>query len=618
MLPPCRDMTTSRATDDADALFDEAVEHHRAGRLDAARTCFETLLAGNAGNSALHHVVGIVCYQQRDHEEAVRHLRAAIELNDDRAAYHGNLGLALTALGRHRQAVAAFRSALALQPDYPDALLNMGSAYAAQDDLVNAETQFRRLLEGRPDSAEAHYNLGVIALRQQKIESAARCFNRALELRPDYADAQISLGRMHLAAGEFERAVTFLRSALHLDPNNPDVHRMLAHALCEGDPAGSLHHARRAIELDPGNAAHHFALGCVQQSLGQLDAAERAYNKALTLDESDADALNNLGTIFRERDDDRRAIVFFRAAIERREAFADAHYNLGTVCQDVGDIDGATRSFERSIEIRPQPNPAHRCLVDLYRTTGREQLATDALDRWLELEPDSPTALHMRAAMQNADAPSRAADDFVREEFDRFARGFDKKLAQLNYCAPERLVDALRPHLRGRLACVLDAGCGTGLAAALLEPLCDRLDGVDLSANMIRQAEARDRYHRLFVDELVRFALGRRAEYDLIFSADTLVYFGDLTPFLGAAAGALRAGGHLAMSLERLSVGADKAYRLDSSGRYRHAPDYVRASLADAGFELLEIEAAVLREELNRPVDGLIVIAKRAVAQGAD
>lgn len=601
---------------DSDALFEEGIGYHQSGRLTEARACYTRLLALEPANSAIRHILGVACLQQDDLTEAERHLRAAISLTSGRAAYHSSLGSVLKAQRRYSDAIIEFERALALEPDLHDALNNLGGVHVAAGNPSAAEGIYRKLLEADPGSASAMQNLGVVLFRLGRTGEARRLLEKALALRPDFGDAHVSLGRLYFDASEFERAAEHLQAALQQYPDDPEVMKMLAHALRDRDPSAALRHAKRAIEICPGDASNHVALGSVQQALGHLDQAEIAYNKALQIDPVNADALNNLGTICKGRDENSRALGFFRAAIESRDSFADAHYNLGTVLQEIGDTTRAIGSFERSLQIRPELNLAYRCLLDIYQATGRREQAVEVVERWLTFEPDNPTALHMLAAAGRGGVPSRASDEYVREEFDRFASGFDKTLARLNYRAPERLVDCLRAHVGLPLASILDAGCGTGLAAPLLDPLCEILDGVDLSPKMIERARARQRYDGLFTGDLVEFMIGHPAAYDLVFSADTLVYFGDLMPLLRAARSALRAGGYVAASVEHW-VDADTAgFRLNSSGRYGHTRGYMDASLKAAGFDVLEIREEVLREELNRPVAGLVVLARLSSGSG--
>jgi predicted TPR repeat methyltransferase len=91
------------------------------------------------------------------------------------------------------------------------------------------------------------------------------------------------------------------------------------------------------------------------------------------------------------------------------------------------------------------------------------------------------------------------------------------------------------------------------------------------------------------------------------------VYFGDLAAVSRAAAGALRDGGVLAFSLERLAATeAAPGYRLEEHGRYSHAEGYVHRTLTGAGFAVIAIDPATPRNEAGAPVAGLVVIARKA------
>ena len=52
-------------------------------------------------------------------------------------------------------------------------------------------------------------------------------------------------------------------------------------------------------------------------------------------------------------------------------------------------------------------------------------------------------------------------------------------------------------------------------------------------------------------------------------------------------------------------------YRLDSTGRYTHAENYVRNVLSSAGLESIAIEHAVLRRERGKEVLGLLASGQR-------
>ena len=121
-------------------------------------------------------------------------------------------------------------------------------------------------------------------------------------------------------------------------------------------------------------------------------------------------------------------------------------------------------------------------------------------------------------------------------------------------------------------------------------------------------------YTELQQCELTEFLRANHDAFDVMVSADTLVYFGDLREFCDAAAGALRPSGTLVFTLEHAMGEADVDYRLELHGRYSHSLAYVKRVLAQAGLTA-EAESAELRNEAGAPVAGLVVLATKPVAE---
>jgi predicted TPR repeat methyltransferase len=146
----------------------------------------------------------------------------------------------------------------------------------------------------------------------------------------------------------------------------------------------------------------------------------------------------------------------------------------------------------------------------------------------------------------------------------------------------------------------------------LLSSTARRLVGVDLSAGMLAKARERKVYDELHESELVAFMRAHPRTFDVVISADTLVYFGALEEAMNAAAAALKPGGVLAFTLEAEPVGSEEKFHLHKSGRYTHSEDYARECLEAAGFAVLLIEGGVLRKEAGADVLGHVVLAKLA------
>ena len=207
----------------------------------------------------------------------------------------------------------------------------------------------------------------------------------------------------------------------------------------------------------------------------------------------------------------------------------------------------------------------------------------------------------------------RASNSFVETTFDSFASSFESKLEKLSYRAPALVVAMLENsglEPLNRLD-VLDAGCGTGLCGTLVAPFASRLVGVDLSEKMLAQAQDKQVYHALVKGELTEHLRANSDAFDLIVSADALVYFGDLKGVAEAAAVALRLNG-LFVFIEHAAVDSDVVdYRLEVHGRYSHSRAYVEQLLMSSGLKPTIVEAE-LRMEAGAAVPGLVIHAAKS------
>jgi len=273
----------------------------------------------------------------------------------------------------------------------------------------------------------------------------------------------------------------------------------------------------------------------------------------------------------------------------------------------------ATAVARTVIPLRRNHREERRLLALAHWRLGEIDAAVEIFEEWLEEESQNPIPLHMLAACTGRDVPVRASDAFVQRTFDSFAASFESKLERLSYRAPA-LVAAMLEHSDlkpSKCLDVLDAGCGTGLCGPLVLPYARRLVGVDLSEGMLAHAKKKHVYDALVKTELTEYLRDNGEAFDLIVSADTLVYFGDLENVLAAAAHALRPNGLLVFTLEH-AVGceADVDYRLELRGRYSHTTAYVERLLAAVCLKS-EIAYADLRMESGAPVAGLVIRATK-------
>ncbi len=444
----------------------------------------------------------------------------------------------------------------------------------------------------------------------------------AIEMAPDQetlsevsVEDALSLALQAHRVGHLDDAEALYRRIIEGDPSQPDAVHFLGVLLHQrGKSEEAIELIEQSICLDPDQPNRYNNLGNVLIEHGKLAEATEAYQKAIALQPGHADAYNNLGAVLRAQRRVDEAFAAYSKAIELNPEHADAHNNFGNLLSSQGRVKEAMAYYCKAITLCPHHPESRRLLGIAYYTLGQIDAAANVYREWLVDEPNHPVALHLLAACSGKDVPARASDAYVETSFDTFAGSFDAKLERLHYRAPQLIADALaaREATPAKRLIALDVGCGTGLCGPLIAPYVGQLIGVDLSSQMLAKAQQRGVYDELVRAELTGYLERHVDRFDLIVSADTLVYFGPLEAVFTAAAGALRTAGLLIFTVECASeTAAGSGYQLNPNGRYSHSPAYLSRLLRQLGFANITLDSAVLRTEGGIPVAGLVVACRK-------
>jgi predicted TPR repeat methyltransferase len=82
----------------------------------------------------------------------------------------------------------------------------------------------------------------------------------------------------------------------------------------------------------------------------------------------------------------------------------------------------ALQALCTALVLKPRHGRPRQALGMAYYMLGRFEDAAQVYRDWLEDEPGSPEALHHLAACSGESVPSRAADAYVEQVFDGFAK----------------------------------------------------------------------------------------------------------------------------------------------------------------------------------------------------
>jgi predicted TPR repeat methyltransferase len=302
-----------------------------------------------------------------------------------------------------------------------------------------------------------------------------------------------------------------------------------------------------------------------------------------------------------------------RLFLSSGDLMADRRFDFARDLQLKGDLVAAADLLLQAIELAPGFASAWFTLGEIRERLGERDAAIAAFRRAEIADPNDRHGARLRLMLLGAEKLSGMPPAYVRALFDQYAPKFETALVDdLGYRGPALLFKAVLSVRAGAgkpayFKRAIDLGCGTGLAATAFAREVDQFIGIDLSPRMIERARASGLYAALEVTEMVDGLRGRPdASADLVLAADAMVYLADLAPVLDEVTRVLTAGGLLAFTVETHD---GEGVILGEGLRYAHAASYVRSRIAGAGLAMSLLEDLSARNEENKPVPGLVVVA---------
>lgn len=300
---------------------------------------------------------------------------------------------------------------------------------------------------------------------------------------------------------------------------------------------------------------------------------------------------------------------------------ADRRATYARLLAEAGEFAEAAELMEQALEQAPDWAAGWFRLADYAEKSGRKEAAVAALEAVLGLDPTDVFGAGLKLALLGAvKTPAAPPARYVERLFDDYAGRFEAALVErLAYSVPEKLTALILTHsgADAHFPLVTDLGCGTGLFGAAIHAHAGRLEGFDLSANMLAKAAEKGVYDRLARADL-SLAAGESGLFDtdapegradLVAAADVLMYLGDLSEVFASAARLVRPGGLFAFSVEDGGDGDLPVLR--PSLRYAHPESFIRRRAAESGLAIVTVARETIRMDAGEPVHGLLFLARR-------
>ncbi len=436
--------------------------------------------------------LGVELFRLGSLDEAMGVLERAVALAPKVAEARNNYGVALAAAGRPEQAQRQFEEAVALAPEYAEARLNLARVFEDRGRSSDAERQYTAILEADAGNDKARAGLAALYDGTGRPELAIREFRLLSPRRPDLAEGEfLRSGQEARKAREYARAEKFFLRAADVNPQFAQAWAELGtNSYLAGEYSKGVEYFRKALAIDPGQAAFHYYLALALDKDRQQDEALREYRRAVELG-GPPEARLGLARAALEAGDPGLAVEELNRLLVASPDNAEAKTMLAQATGEMearrrlveGQSQFANQRLARLEQIVADANRANRELEARLQAVTRDKQAQGGIDA-------APGELAAeREARRREAAEAQTALALLRTEKERSALELAEARERL-----KREAERFQAELAAAQARILELGRGSGEVAEMRE----RLAGLqaDLARAQTESGQQREA-HRL-------------------------------------------------------------------------------------------------------------------------
>jgi adenylate cyclase len=261
-----------------------------------------------------------------------------------------------------RRALEHFEKAIEKEPGYASAYAGKASchhflyyfAFVSPDEIVHEWlSAVRAALELDEQVTESHLSLANYYFHCERNWTQAETeFERAIQLNPNSVDAHQFYGLFLVSRGRFDKAIREGERARELDPLSLLVNLHLGWIYWFANRFDeTLRQVERMIEIEPRFFGAYLQVGTVHAVQGNQEAAIKAFQKALTLGETQI-VLSFLGSAYGLAGRREEALVIIDRLLTMRERQFTAAFNIARVYGGLRERNKTFEWLEKSLHER--------------------------------------------------------------------------------------------------------------------------------------------------------------------------------------------------------------------------------------------------------------------------
>ncbi len=288
---------------------------------------------------------------------------------------------------------------------------------ARQNNLKKGVADLAREINQHPPREEEFYiALGDAQKNSGNSEAAVGAFEQAVRIKPKSVTALRSFAASLKTSGNVSRSEQILKQALHLAPLDGSTWNQ--YAMLEADlgrTGRAIEKLQKALALDPDLPEGDLNLATLLVREEQMEPAETALKRALSIDPYDAAAYDLMGRVLAGKNETSMALYSFQKATHLRPDYGPYLFNYALALAAAQRLDEARTQAQAAVNADPNLAEGHVLLGGLLARDQRLAEAVSEYQQAVKLQPGFSLAHLDLGLVLAAQGDLRSATEHLRK-----------------------------------------------------------------------------------------------------------------------------------------------------------------------------------------------------------
>lgn len=332
----------------------------------------------------------------RDYEQAARIYKGLLKTEPENMDYLNALGDLYVKNSEDNVALGYYKEIVRLQPQNVVALNSLGAIYRRLKMYDESISVLERAVMCESSNVQTYYNLGFTYKLMENFDDAIQCFTTVVEENPRDVLAFNHMGTIYATERKHAEAVACYLKGLKVDPNHPVLHLNLAKSY---DKLGEFIKAQAeyeaALRSKPGwlEAIENYSDLLLRKN--KTKTASEIVKKALHLNPKDAAMHTKLGDVYCRQDNYDEAETEYNVALAIKPDYTKAMSGLAGTYETTGRLDEALELAERMEVVAPQDMAVKRQHAHILLSADKIEKAGEKIQELFAADPDDVHTLNL-------------------------------------------------------------------------------------------------------------------------------------------------------------------------------------------------------------------------------